>query len=150
MEVSRFMDRLTRRSFTLGVAGLGTALALSAPRRAAASAPIVEMMPPHVADLASYDVYIQAACKAGDFYYYSCEFDAAWAVMKTYGIDAPFEEQLAAIKIDWRIEPYYEETANGVMIYGGDITSAYSGDYTSSFLARTTGAAMRSVFKHYG
>ena len=34
--------------------------------------------------------------------------------------------------------------------YGGDITRAYSGDYTSSFLARTTGDGFRRVFTHFG
>jgi uncharacterized protein YvpB len=146
------MDRLSRRAFSLGAAGLGTTLAFPFIRQSVGATPraIEEIVPPPVNDPSYYDVYIPTACKAGDFYYYSCEFDASWAVMKTYGIDAPFEEQLAAIKIDRRIEPYAQETANGVMIYGGDITTAYSGDYTSSFLARTTGAAMRAVFKHYG
>jgi hypothetical protein len=71
-------------------------------------------------------------------------------VLKTFGIDTTFEELFAAIKVDSRIEPYYQETKDGVFIYGGDIANAYSGDYTSNFLARTTGAAMRPVFKHFG
>ena len=36
------------------------------------------------------------------------------------------------------------------MIYGGDILTAYSGDYTQNFLARSTGGAMGQVFAQYG
>ena len=39
------------------------------------------------------------------------------------------------------IEPYFEETAEGFIIYGGDITSAFCGDYTTNMLARSTGSA---------
>lgn len=146
------MTRLTRRTFARGAAALGIASALPLRRQSVSAEPaqIVEIEPTPISDPASYDVYIPTACKAGDFYYYSCEFDAAWAVMKTFGVDASFEEQLAAIKIDRRIEPYYQENADGVVIYGGDITTSYSGDYTNNFLTRTTGAGMRSVFKHFG
>jgi hypothetical protein len=145
------LRRLTRRSLTLGAAGFAAGYALH-PGGPAAAMPdaIVEIWPQPVSDPASYDAYISAACKAGDFYQYSCEFDAAWAVLKTYGIDSTFEELLGAIKVDRRIEPYYEETADGIVIYGGDITRAYSGDYQSNFLAKTTGPAMRHVFKRFG
>jgi hypothetical protein len=143
--------RLTRRVLALGAAGLVAGGALG-PGRAAAAVPdaIVEITPPAVGDPSNYDVYIPAACKAGDFYQYSCEFDAAWAILKTYGIDSTWDDLIGAIKIDRRIEPYHQETANGIVIYGGDITRAYSGDYTSNFLAKTTGPAMRHVFKHFG
>jgi hypothetical protein len=146
------MYRLSRRAFSLGAAGLGTTLALPFTRQTTLATPraIDEIVPMPVNDPSFYDVYIPTACKAGDFYYYSCEFDAAWAVMKTYGVDASFEEQMSAIKVDRRIEPWHEQTSRGVIIHGGDITTRYSGDYTSSFLARTTGAGMRSVFKHFG
>jgi hypothetical protein len=149
MDDRRRLDRISRRGFALGAAGLAARSALR-PARSLAAKAVVEISPPPVSDPDGYDVYIPAACKAGDFYQYSCEFDAAWAVLKTYGVDTTLEEQLAAITIDRRIEPYYEETADGVVIYGGDITTAYSGDYTANFLARTTGAAMRHVFKHFG
>jgi hypothetical protein len=121
-------------------------------RRTALAAPaaVVENSPLPVRDPASYRAYVPAASKTGDFFQYSCEFDAAWAVLKTYGIDATFEDLLGAIRIDRRIEPSYEETADGVVIHGGDITRTYSGDYTSNFLARTTGAGMRRVFRHFG
>ncbi|MFO7166945.1 MAG: C39 family peptidase [Chloroflexota bacterium] len=97
-----------------------------------------------------YDAYIPAASKEGQFYQYSCEFDAAWVILATYGIDASFEEMLAAIGTDNRVEPYIEETSQGFLIHGGDIATSFSGDYTKNFLARSTGAAFRKVFAHYG
>ena len=60
------------------------------------------------------------------------------------------EERVAITGIDQRVERRIEEeTAHGTVIHGADSTRAYSGDYTRSFLARTTGAAMRKVFEHY-
>ncbi len=97
-----------------------------------------------------YDAYIPAATKKHQVYHYSCEFDAAWVVLKTYGYDVSMDEQLAIVGWDTSIEPYYEETAKGIVIYGGDVTRAYSGDYKTNFLARTTGDAMRKVFEHFG
>jgi hypothetical protein len=97
-----------------------------------------------------YNAYIPAASKKGQWFHYTCEFDAAWALLKTYGFDVGLEEQVEIIGLDTSIEPYYEETDNGVVIYGGDITNAYSGDYKENFLARSSGAAMRKVFEHFG
>jgi hypothetical protein len=97
----------------------------------------------------TYDAYIPAAVKHGPFKHYTCEFDAAWIVLKTFGHDVGVEEQLGILGVDDRIEPYYEETDGGVLIYGGDVTKWYSGDYTDNFLARTTGEAMRKVFEHF-
>ncbi|HMA33030.1 MAG TPA: C39 family peptidase, partial [Chloroflexia bacterium] len=96
------------------------------------------------------DAYVPAATKLHQYYHYTCEFDAAWVVLKTYGIDATLDEMVAIIGLDHSGEPRWEETKTGVMIYGGDITQAYSGDYTKDFLARSTGLAMRKVFAHYG
>ena len=146
---------LDRRRFALGAAALAAGATLGARpgfvarANAAAPAPIVEITPPVVRDPASYEVYIPTACKDGPFFIYTCEFDAAWAVLATFGIDAPLEEQLDAIEIDTRLEPYYQETADGFLIYGGDITSKYSGDYRGNFLARTTSGGFRPVFKRW-
>ncbi len=98
----------------------------------------------------AYDAYVPAALKHGQYYQYTCEFDAAWAVLATFGHDVPFEEQLEIVGHDTSIEPYYQETPTGFVIYGGDITSAFSGDYTHNLLARTTGRAMRPLFEHFG
>jgi len=98
----------------------------------------------------SYDAYVPAATKLHQYYHFTCEFDAAWVVLKTNGIDVTLADQLAITGQDKSIEPKYEETAQGVFIYGGDILHYYSGDYTTNFLARTTGAVMAKVFEHYG
>ncbi len=97
-----------------------------------------------------YDAYIPAATKPTQFFQYSCEFDAAWVILSTYGIDIAADELVNAIDHDRTIEPAIKETREGFLIYGGDITRAYSGDYTKNFLARTTGLAMRAVFERYG
>jgi hypothetical protein len=96
-----------------------------------------------------YDAYIEAATKNGQWFHYTCEFDAAWVVLKTFGHDVSLAKQIEIIGLADGPEPYYRETANGVMIYGGDIFNAYSGDYKKNFLARSTGSAMRKVFEHY-
>lgn len=46
--------------------------------------------------------------------------------------------------------PRRQETAEGFIIYGGDITQAFSGDYTSNMLARSTGSAFIPLFEHFG
>jgi uncharacterized protein YvpB len=98
-----------------------------------------------------YDAYVPAATKQGQFYHYTCEFDAAWVVLKTFGYDVGLEEQLAIVGQDTSVVPYYEDAGDGTfVIHGGDITTAYSGDYYNDFLARTTGQAMLPLFQHYG
>ena len=137
----------------LGTAGLVAAQAIagdSVSAQVPVPSPVVEIVPPPWRDPASYEVYIPAACKAGDFFWYSCEFDAAWAVLKTFGIDATFEDMLAIVGHDQSIEPYYQDTPDGVVIHGGDISQHFSGNYVSSLLARTRGSAVRKAFKHYG
>ena len=97
-----------------------------------------------------YDAYVPTATKQGQFFYYTCEFDAAWAVLQTFGHDVGFDQQLAIVGHDERLEPYVQTTDGGHLIQGGDITSAFSGDYTHNFLARTTGSAMKKLFEHFG
>lgn len=97
----------------------------------------------------AYAAYIPAATKEGQFEHYTCEFDAAWVVLRTFGHDVGLEEMLEIVGHDTSIEPYYRETGNGVVIYGGDVTSSFSGNYYDNFLARTTGQAMRPLFEAY-
>jgi len=125
-----------------GVVG-GWFPAVAAPA-AAQTTPITRVDP------GDYDVYIPTATKEGQFYSYTCEFDAAWVVLKTFGHDVSFEEQLEIVGLDRDPEPYYEATADGWVIRGGDITSAFAGDYRSNLLARTTGRAMAPLFEAYG
>jgi hypothetical protein len=98
----------------------------------------------------TYDAYIPAAIKPKQWYQYTCEFDAVWIVLKTYGFDATLEDLVEAVGLDTSIEPYYKETNDGVVVYGGDIFNYYSGDYKKNFLARSTGNAMRKAFEAYG
>lgn len=132
-------------SGALSLAGLSLAT-----REAVAQSEPILNYPTPLRDQSEYTAYVPCSSKTGPFYIYTCEFDASWAILKTFGIDAPLEEQLQLIPFDYRLEPYYEWTDSGVVIYGGDITRAYSGDYTSNFLCRTTGPVMRQVFQHYG
>jgi uncharacterized protein YvpB len=140
---SRFDRRL--RSCARVVAAvvvLATATAVPTATTARTDAPVV-------VNGRAYDAYVEAASKQGQFYWYTCEFDAAWVVLKTFGYEVPFEEQLAIVGHDRSIVPYAVQTGDLFTIYGGDIETAFSGDYTSSFLARTTGKAMTKLFEHY-
>lgn len=97
-----------------------------------------------------YDAYLPAAFKKKQWFQYTCEFDSAWVVLKSYGYDVSLEKQIELIGLDRTIEPTYRLTRQGYVIYGGDVTKAYSGDYKKNFLARSTGQAMRKVFDGYG
>lgn len=134
---------------TLFAGGLALAAGSSLPTPTLAQAIPEVNYPAPLRDPAEYKVYIPCASKTGPFFDYTCEFDSAWAILKTFDIDTTFQEQLQLIPIDMRLEPYYVYTDTGVIIYGGDITSAYSGDYTSNFLCRTTAPVMARVFEHY-
>lgn len=97
-----------------------------------------------------YDAYIPAASKEQQAYQYSCEFDAAWAILQTYGFDVQVDDLVGIVGVDTSIEPYIEETPDGFAIYGGDIVHSFSGDYTKNFLARSSATAIRKAFEHYG
>ena len=51
-----------------------------------------------------YDAYLPAATKKHQYYHFTCEFDAAWVVLKTYGFDASLDDQLKAFDLwsDWQ------------------------------------------------
>src|SRR5687768_15591785 len=126
-----------------------TPVAISSPTNADVQAPA----PPHrnvVVNGRLYDAYLPAATKKKQAYQYSCEFDAAWVILKTYGFDVSVERQAEIVGISKSREPYYKETRQGAVIYGGDVTTTFSGNYKKNFLARSTGAAMRKVFEHHG
>ncbi len=98
----------------------------------------------------AYDAYVPAATKEGLWDHFTCEFDAAWAILKTFGFDAGLDEQLALVGHDRSVEPYYVETPGGIEIHAGDIATAFSGDYRNNFLVRASGPAMRPVFERFG
>lgn len=60
---------------------------------------------PVVVDGRVYDAYIPAAVKEGQFDRYTCEFDAAWVVLASFGINADVAEIIARTPIDTSIEP---------------------------------------------
>lgn len=96
-----------------------------------------------------FDAHIPAATKDGQFFPYTCEFDAAWVILATYGIQTTGDELIAAVDHDTSVEPYIEQAAGGYRIIGGDIVNAFSGDYRKNFLARSTATAMRKLFTRY-
>src|SRR5438876_827946 len=63
-----------------------------------------------------YDAYVPAATKLHQYFHYTCEFDAAWVVLKSNGIDATLQDQIDIAGLDKSIEPYYQETENGIFI----------------------------------
>src|SRR5262245_30171627 len=63
-----------------------------------------------------YDAYIPAATKQQQAYQYSCEFDAAWVILQTYGFDAQVDELIAIVGVDKSVEPYIEQTRDGFVI----------------------------------
>lgn len=119
----------------------------------ATTAPIPTNMPtatPFVVNGRVYEAYIAAATKKHQEYQYSCEFDAAWVIFKTFGMDISVDDMVGVLGMDERIEPRYEQLGTGFVIYGGNIAKTYSGNYRKNFLARSSGAAMRNMFAHYG
>lgn len=144
--MSLLSTKRSRRVLLAELAALAVVAPLGGVRPDAVAAQNVITTP----DRRAYTAYVPAATKAGQFYQYSCEFDASWVILTTFGHDVSFEEQLAVVGHDTSIEPYFEETAEGFVIYGGDITSAFCGDYTSNMLARSTGTAFLPLFEHYG
>lgn len=129
--------------------------ATATPQPTATATPVPTVAPSPTPATASingrvYDAYIPAASKPQQEYQYTCEFDAAWVILHTYGRDVSVRQLIDAIPHDTSIEPSYEETPDGFVIRGGDIRTAFSGDYTANFLARTTGSAMIPVFGAFG
>lgn len=142
--LQRHRSRRDVLAFGLLAVGLGRSAGWGARSARAEGGPIV------LADGRRYDAYLPAASKPGQFAQYTCEFDAAWVICKTFGLDVPLDEQVAIVGIDDRIEPYVEQTPSGPVVYGGAINTMYSGDYTSSYLARARSRAIRKVFDAYG
>lgn len=131
----------------------------SVPAAAAAPAPTTTPSPtpepsptpgPLIVNGRAYAAYIPAASKEKQAYRYSCEFDAAWVIVQTYGIDANVDDLIAAVGVDNSIEPYIKQTKDGFLVYGGDITNHFSGNIKENFLARGTGGAIRKAFEQYG
>ena len=110
----------------------------------------VEEVGPVEADGALWDALIQVPVKRGQWFHYTCEFDSAWSIMQAYGIDAPLDTQVDIVGIDNRVVPYWEETADGMVVYGGDIGQHFSGFLDENLMSRSTGNAMRKSFEAHG
>lgn len=110
----------------------------------------LEEVGPVEADGIQWTAMIQVPIKRGQDLHYTCEFDSAWSIMKAYGIDSTLESQLAAVGIDDRLEPYWEDQGNVVMIYGGDIGQYFCGDLDTNLVAKTKGSAMVKSFEAHG
>lgn len=95
-----------------------------------------------------WDAYIQLPIKEGQYFHYTCEFDSAEIILRAYGSDLSLDEQLEIVGQDETIEPYYEMTNRGYVIFGGDIEEHFSGHINENVLARARGSAIRKVFEH--
>lgn len=140
----------TRRALLRGAAGTSLTLPFVSfgSQVSAAEFPITPVAEP-VKKTGVYDAYVPTQTKDGQFFHYTCEFDAAWVVLKTFGYDVGLDEQLAIVGHDTSMEPYYEETPDGFVIYGGDVANAFCGDYDNNMLARTRGTAMKDLFEAF-
>jgi hypothetical protein len=103
-----------------------------------------------VADGWYWDAYIQLPVKEGQDFHFTCEFDSSWIILKAYGFDLTLEEQMEIVGTDNAIEPWYEETADGIIVWGGDIDEFYCGHYDTNILTRARCNAMRKVFESVG
>ena len=97
-----------------------------------------------------WDAYIQLPIKEGQDFHFTCEFDSAWIILKAYGFDVGLDEQMGIVGVDDSLEPYYEETAEGFKVYGGDVNNFFCGHINENILARARTNAMRKVFEAKG
>ncbi|MCC2630166.1 MAG: hypothetical protein K0S14_3816, partial [Thermomicrobiales bacterium] len=94
--MSIFTTKRSRRRLLAELGALGVAAPVAGIRPGATAAQGGVITP----DGRVYTAYVPAATKVGQFYQYSCEFDAAWVVLATFGKDVPFEEQLDIVGHD--------------------------------------------------
>lgn len=98
------MRRLTRRRLvTLGVVGAvaGFGERIGTPLAAVAQADGIVLEDGRV-----YDAYVPAVLKEGQFDQYTCEFDAAWVIPKTFGLDTTLRCTRATTRaVTWPAPP---------------------------------------------
>jgi uncharacterized protein YvpB len=105
---------------------------------------------PVVADDRTWDAFIQVPIKEGQDFHFTCEFDSSWIILKAYGYDLTLQEQMEIVGVNNDPEPWYEETPEGVIVWGGDIDEYYCGHYDTNVLTRARCNAMRKVFEAHG
>ena len=79
--MSIFTTKRSRRRLLAELGALGVAAPVAGIRPGATAAQGGVITP----DGRVYTAYVPAATKVGQFYQYSCEFDASWVVLKTFG-----------------------------------------------------------------
>lgn len=98
----------------------------------------------------TYSAYTDTYVKEGQWDLYTCEFDVAYSIMKTFGTDTDLDELTGFVGFDNPFMPYAEQTPSGLIIYGGDISKAFCGDLSHNTYAKTRGSAMRRAFEGLG
>ena len=98
----------------------------------------------------SWDAYLRMPIKEGQDFHFTCEFDSAWIILMSYGMDVRLEEQIEIVGIDDSMVPYYVETDAGFEVYGGDVNNYFCGDLDTNILSRSRCNAMRKLFEAKG
>ena len=124
-------------------AGTASETATGGPAEPAAMGPVT-------IDGRTYTAYTDTVIKQGQWDLYTCEFDVAYMIMSTFGVETTLDELVGYVGFDNPFEPYAEETASGIVIYGGDIGKAFCGDLTHNTFSKTRGTAMRRAFEGFG
>ena len=106
-------------------------------------------MDPVTVDGRTYTAYTDTVIKQGQWDLYTCEFDVAYMIMSTFGVETTLDELVGMVGFDNPFEPYAEETPSGIIIYGGDIGSAFCGDLSHNTFSKTRGSAMRKAFEGF-
>ena len=160
---------LSRRRVVAGAVAAGTALLAghgalavegpeeiglptpgSAQREPVAEAAGMTTMEPVTIDGRTYTAYTETVIKEGQWDLYTCEFDVAYMIMKTFGVETTLDDLIGYVGFDNPFEPYAEETPSGIIIHGGDISTAFCGDLSSNTYSKTRGSAIRRAFEGFG
>ena len=140
--------RFNRRTLVAGAAAFALGSVTGSSNALAQG--VEENYPLPLRDPSEYTAYIPAVSKPGQFAGYTCEFDAVWVALKTFGEELSLSDMIDIVGVDRSIEPYYVESSRGMLIYGGDISNHFCGDYEHNFLARSRTRALRPIFKEVG
>lgn len=137
-----------------GGAGAGGGTVPATPE-IARSEPVVDdiasttVMDPVTIDGRTYTAYTETVIKQGQWDLYTCEFDVAYMIMATFGVETTLDELVGYVGFDNPFEPYAEETPSGIIIHGGDISTAFCGDLSSNTYSKTRGSAITRAFEGF-